>query len=66
MGSDDDIPSVASGDFDQPPPDEDNVEEVLNNNYMLQDVVSFPVAFTDLSFHEVLLVKLLHDIGAPN
>ena len=32
----------------------------------VQDVVSFPVAFTDSAFHEVKLLKLLHDIGAPN
>ena len=32
----------------------------------LHDVVSFPVAFTNSAFHEVKLLKLLHDIGAPN
>ena len=32
----------------------------------LQDVVSFPVAFTNLAYHEVQLLKLLHDIGTPN
>ena len=32
----------------------------------LQDVVSFPVSFTNSAFHEVKLLKLLHDIGAPN
>jgi hypothetical protein len=48
----------------------------VNNNEMadtqchddsnLQDAVSFPVAFTNSAFHEVQLLKLLHDVGAPN
>jgi hypothetical protein len=32
----------------------------------IDDVVSFPVAFTNSALHEVKLLKLLHDIGAPN
>ena len=32
----------------------------------LQDVVTFPLAFTNSAYHEVQLLKLLHDIGAPN
>jgi hypothetical protein len=32
----------------------------------LQNVVSFPVAFTNAALHEVELMKLMHLIGAPN
>jgi hypothetical protein len=32
----------------------------------LQDVVSFPVAYASSAYHEVQLLKLLHDVGAPN
>ena len=32
----------------------------------LQDVVTFPLAFPNSAYHEVQLLKLLHDIGAPN
>jgi hypothetical protein len=32
----------------------------------LQNVVSFPVAFSNSALHEVELLKLLHQIGAPN
>jgi len=35
-------------------------------DHNIQDVISFPVAFTNSAFHEVKLLKLLHDIGAPN
>ena len=32
----------------------------------LQNAVAFPVAFSDAALHEVELLKLLHQIGAPN
>ena len=32
----------------------------------VQDVIKFPVAFTNSAHHEVKLLKLLHDVGAPN
>ncbi len=46
------------------PPDVLDEDPVGDLN--LQDVTSFPVAFTNSAFHEVKLLKLLHDIGAPN
>ena len=43
---------------------DDNILATVNSNH--EDVVSFPVAFTSSAYHEVKLLKLLHDIGAPN
>ena len=39
---------------------------LLNREDRLQNVVAFPVAFTNAALHEVELLKLLHQIGAPN
>jgi hypothetical protein len=63
-----------NGDFSDPVFNEES--SVVEEDYVpgevatcspnLQDVVSFPVAFTSSVFHKVQLLKLLHDIGAPN
>ena len=56
-------------------PDADTEEEVIDdavappdtrNDDHLQNVVSFPVAFSNAAYHEVELLKLLNQIGAPN
>jgi hypothetical protein len=56
----DDDHGTESQDF----PDVLSEEPLVDLN--LQDVTSFPVAFSHSAFHEVKLLKLLHDIGAPN
>jgi hypothetical protein len=38
----------------------------LNSQDHLQNMVAFPVAFSNAALHEVQLLKLLHEIGAPN
>ena len=56
-------------------PDADNEDEVIDDAVApsdtciddhLQNVVTFPVAFSNAAFHEVELLKLLNQIGAPN
>jgi hypothetical protein len=42
----------------------DNEESLEESN--LLEVVTFPTAFTNSAHHEMQLLKLLHDIGAPN
>jgi hypothetical protein len=44
---------------------DDGPEEMTVDSH-LQNVVSFPVAFTNAALHEVELLKILHKIGAPN
>ena len=49
-------------------PDHEETSIVASPNVdsNLQDVLTFPLAFTNSAYHEVQLLKLLHDIGAPN
>ena len=59
--------SYPSADSDDP----DTSKGVIDSPNMaaegnLQNVVSFPVAFSNAALHEVQLLKLLHEIGAPN
>ena len=58
--------SPPSDDISEPESDEALPDPTVMDNSNLQDVVSFPVAFTNSAYHEVQLLKLLHDIGAPN
>ncbi len=58
--------SLDSLDNDDQALDEELPEPELNYDSNLQNAVQFPVAFTNSAFHEVQLLKLLHDIGAPN
>ncbi len=52
--------------FTDPDPHE-RIESILPHSQdYLQNVVAFPVAFTNAALHEVQLLKLLHEIGAPN
>jgi hypothetical protein len=53
-------------DMPEPESDESLPDPTAMDDSNLQDVVSFPVAFTNSAYHEVQLLKLLHDIGAPN
>ena len=50
--------------------DEDSIELVvpieLTAEYNLQNVIAFPVAFTNSALHKVELLKLTQKIGAPN
>jgi hypothetical protein len=66
-----DIPNdVEEEEHPDPTPDDNSMENGneldIPNQPNLQDVVSFPVAFTSSAYHEVQLLKLLHGIGAPN
>jgi hypothetical protein len=54
---DSDDPDTSNGAIDSP-----NVAA----EGILQNVVSFPVAFSNAALHKVQLLKLLHEIGAPN
>ena len=59
------VGDIATGDEFEVPPDDISVDsQCLPMNH--QNVVSFPVAFTSSAYHEVQLLKLMHDIGAPN
>ena len=59
----DSFPDADSTEYDK----KDMVESVLGNiDDQLQNVVAFPVAFSNAALHEVQLLKLLHEIGAPN
>ena len=58
------VDSVTSSVFNGEPPAEDDDQSLEVSN--LLEVVTFPVAFTDSARHEVKLLKLLLDIGAPN
>jgi hypothetical protein len=42
-----------------------DAKEDINEGH-LQNIVTFPVAFSNAALHEVELLKLLHQIGAPN
>jgi hypothetical protein len=46
--------------------EEDMLERDTPFDPNLQDVVSYPTAYSSSAHHEVKLLKLLHDIGAPN
>ena len=50
--------------------DKDSTEAVapieLSAEYNLQNVIAFPVAFTNAALQKVELLKLIHTIGAPN
>ena len=43
----------------------DDNDLILEESNLL-DVVTFPVAFTNSALHEIKLLKILLDIGAPN
>ena len=71
------VPDIVDGDFDGtnmfPAADPDFVHDTFvepgiptSAESNLQDVISFPIAFTNAAFHEIKLLKLLHSIGAPN
>ena len=65
----DSIITAPANEFDE----EGSVESQVNDNdeileeYNLLDVLTFPVvAFTNSALHQVKLLKMLLDIGAPN
>jgi hypothetical protein len=58
--------SLTCADGDNAGFNEVNSTEAIVGDSHLQDVVSYPTAFTNSACHEVKLLKLLHDIGAPN
>jgi hypothetical protein len=71
------VPDIVDGDLDGniwlPGADPDFVPDTFvepciptSAESNLQDVISFPIAYTNAAFHEVKLLKLLHSIGAPN
>ena len=63
---DDEVSSYVSSNENGDDPEETPFVNTPNPGLNLQDVVTFPLAFTNSAYHEVQLLKLLHDIGAPD
>ena len=70
LNSSQSIPSTAFSYPDADTEEDDNDHVVARSDERtddhLQNVVSFPVAFSNAAYHEVELLKLLNQIGAPN